>query len=99
MEELIGIGGAAGAGFVLVLVGVIRQTIGTRIITDRFTPALAIAVGIGVNVAIKLDAVPTASTTWTGTILLGLLAGLSAMGLWSGGKHLAERVNDRESLE
>jgi len=70
-------------------VGVLRRTVGKDIIQDRFTPALAIFIGIGLNVAIKLDTVPTEETTWLGTMFLGILAGLSASGLYSGGRSMA----------
>ncbi len=87
--ELVGVGGLAGAGIVLALVAVLRQTIGENIIKPRLIPALAILIGIGLNVAIKLDTVPTEETTWLGTMFLGILAGLSASGLYSGGRSLA----------
>ena len=87
--ELVGVGGLAGAGIVLALVAVLRQTIGEDIIKPRLIPALAIFVGIGLNVAIKLDTVPTEETTWLGTMFLGILAGLSASGLYSGGRSMA----------
>lgn len=86
--ELIAVGGLAGAGIVLALVEVIRRTVGTDIVKARFTPILAILVGVGLNSLVKLDAVPTESTSWLGTVLLGILAGLAASGLYSGGKAL-----------
>lgn len=85
-SELIGIGGLAGAGIVLALVEVLRRTVGEDIIKDRFTPALSITVAIGWNALVKLDAIPTDETTWLGTVLLGILTGLAASGLYSGGK-------------
>lgn len=89
-SELIGIGGVAGAGLVLALVGVLRRTVGTNILTDRFTPILAVGMGIGLNVLVKLDTVPTEETSWLGTVLLGTLAGLAAIGVYSGGKNIRE---------
>ena len=89
--EIIGVGGLAGAGLVLALVEVLRRTVGEDIIKDRFTPILAILFGIGLNVAIKMDAVPTGETTWLGTVLLGVMTGLAAAGLYSGGKAIAGR--------
>ena len=89
--ELIGVGGLAGAGFVLAFVEMLRRIIGTDIIKGRFTPGLAVLIGIGVNVLIKLDAVPTEETTWPGTVLLGIMTGLTASGIYSSGKSLAGR--------
>ena len=87
LGELVAIGGLAGAGVVLALVEVLRRTIGERIIKDRFTPILSIGMGIGLNSLIKLDtAVGVEETTWLGTILLGVLTGLAASGIYSGGK-------------
>lgn len=87
--ELITVGGLAGAGVVLALVEMLRRTVGERIIKDRFTPALAIGFGIGLNVLIKLDtAVGVEETTWLGTVLLGILTGLAASGLYSGGRTM-----------
>jgi 4-amino-4-deoxy-L-arabinose transferase-like glycosyltransferase len=89
--ELIGVGGLAGAGIVLALVEVLRRTVGEDIIKDRFTPGLAILIAIGWNSLVKLDAVPTEETTWLGTVLLGILTGLAASGLYSGGRAIAGR--------
>ncbi len=87
--ELISVGGLAGAGVVLALVEVLRRTVGERIIKDRFTPVLAIGFGIGLNALIKLDtAVGVEETTWLGTVLLGILTGLAASGLYSGGRTM-----------
>ncbi len=88
--ELVAVGGLAGAGIVLALVEVLRRTIGTNILTDRFTPLLSIAFGIGLNAVIKLDnAVNVEETTWLGTVLLGIMTGLAASGMYSGGKAIA----------
>lgn len=87
-SELIGIGGLAGAGIVLAVVEGLKRTF--NIVSDRFTFALSIATGIGLNILIKLDTTSTVvdieETTWIGTALLGILAGLAASGLYSGGK-------------
>ncbi len=87
-NELIAVGGLAGAGLVAVIVEVIKRTFGEGIVRPRFIPLLAILVGIGLNVLIKLDAVPTESTSWVNTSFLGVLAGLSASGLYSFGKNV-----------
>lgn len=87
--ELIGISGLGGAGVVLAIVEVLRRTVGARVIKDRFTPVLAIAVGVGLNCLLKLDsAIGFEETTWTGTALLGVLTGLSASGIYSFGKNV-----------
>ena len=86
--------GLAGAGFVLAIVLVLRRTIGEHIIKDRFTPILSIAIGVGLNVGIKLDnAVDLQETTWLATALLGVFTGLAASGMYSGGKSVAENWN------
>ncbi len=87
--ELIGISGLGGASLVWAIVGMIRGGIGTNIIKDRFTPPLAIVVGIGLNCLLKADNwIDLEETTWTGTILLGIMTGLSASGLHSFGKKI-----------
>ena len=87
--ELIGISGLGGASLVWAIVGMLRGTIGVDVIKDRFTPPLAVAIGIGLNCLLKLDnVVDLAETTWTGTILLGIMTGLSASGIHSFGKKI-----------
>ena len=89
--ELVGLGGVAGAAVVMAIVAMIRNTIP---VPDRFTSALAVLVGIGLNLALRTtsdatDAVEgVASVPWTATILTGVLAGLAASGLWSAGKQM-----------
>ncbi len=87
--ELIGISGLGGAGVVWTVIQMLRNSLGTNIIKDRFTTPLAIAVGIGLNCVLKLDNwVDFAETTWTGTVLLGVMVGLSASGVHSFGKNV-----------
>ena len=87
--ELIGISGLGGAGAVLAIVDVLRRTIGKNIIKDRFTPVLAIAVGIGLNCLLKADnLIDLEETTWVGTALLGVMTGLAASGMYSFGKNV-----------
>ncbi len=89
--ELVGLGGVAGASVVLAIVALLRQTIP---IPDRFTSALAVLVGIGLNIALRTttdaaDAIEgIAAVPWTATILTGILAGLAASGLWGMGKAM-----------
>ncbi len=82
--ELLGISGLGGAGLVWTVVQMLRNSLGTNIIKDRFTTPLAVAVGIALNVVLKLDNwVDLAETTWTGTVILGFMVGLSASGAHS----------------
>lgn len=84
--ELVGLGGVAGAGVVVAFVALIRRTIP---VPDRFTSALAVLSGIGLNAALRLsEAADVDEATWTATILTGVLAGLAASGLWSAGKSI-----------
>ncbi len=91
MEELIGVGGVAGAAVVMAIVALIRQPIE---IPHRFTGALAVVVGIALNVALRLATEEAAvieevaEPNWASTILTGFLAGLAATGLWEGQKQL-----------
>ena len=97
-SELIGVAGLAGAGIVLALVEVLRRTVGTNIIKDRVTPILSIAFGVGLNALIKLDtAIDVEETSWLGTILLGIMTGLAASGMYSGGKSFAENWNGTDA--
>ncbi len=87
--ELLGISGLGGAGVVWTVVQMLRNSIGANIIKDRFTTPLAIAIGIALNVVLKLDHwIDFAETTWTGTILLGIMVGLSASGAHNFGKKV-----------
>ncbi|KKL85177.1 hypothetical protein LCGC14_1957350 [marine sediment metagenome] len=87
--ELIGISGLGGTALVWAIVQGLRGAIGTNIIRDSLTPPLAVAVGIGLNCLLKLDNVADlAEASWTGTVLLGIMAGLSASGIHSFGKKV-----------
>ena len=87
--ELIGISGLGGTALVWAIVQVMRGVIGVDIIKDRFTPPLAIAIGIGLNCLLKLDNIADlAEASWTGTALLGVMVGLSASGVHSFGKKV-----------
>ena len=91
MEELIGLGGVAGAAVVLAVVALIR---GMVAVPDRFTGALAVLVGVGLNVVLRLATDEAevveeiADPNWPATILTGCLAGLAATGLWEGQKAI-----------
>lgn len=83
MDELIGL---AGAPVVMALVAVLRQAI---TIPDRYTPLLALALGIVWNVGLR--AADMTESTYAVAAVLGILSGLAASGLYSGGKALAGR--------
>jgi fluoride ion exporter CrcB/FEX len=91
MEELIGLGGVAGAAVVMAIVLLIRQSIS---LPDRYIAALAVLVGIVLNVALRLATEEAAiveevaEPNWAATILTGFLAGLAATGLWEGQKAI-----------
>ena len=76
--------GLAGAGVVMGLVAAVRQAVN---IPARFTPILAIGLGIGWNLALK--GAEFGDAGWGATAILGVLSGLSAAGLYSGGKAVA----------
>lgn len=78
--------GVPAAGLIVALVELVKRTTG---MDSRYAPIVSVAIGVVLSVAAKLDN-PSAGT-WFQMILLGLLAGLSASGLYSGGKALAER--------
>ncbi len=79
--ELLGISGLGGAGVVWTVVQMLRNSVGTNIVKDGLTTPLAIVIGIGLNVVLKLDHwIEFEETTWTGTVILGFMVGLSASG-------------------
>lgn len=85
IEALIGL---AGAGVVMALVAAIRQAVA---IPDRFTPLLAIAMGIAWNAGLKA-AEATDDIAWGAIVMLGILSGLAASGLWTGGKAVTRDI-------
>ena len=82
-EALVGL---AGAGIVLALLAAVRQAF---VLPDRFTPLLAIALGLVWNLGLR--AAEVADGAWGASAILGVLSGLSASGLWSGGKSTLGR--------
>ena len=86
-EALVGL---AGAGIVMGLVAVIRRAVDGLLSADRLdrlTPLAAVTLGIAWNVAVKAGM--GLEWSWGATALVGVLSGLSASGLWSGGKSVA----------
>lgn len=90
--ELVGLGGVGGAALVLAVVALVRQTFP---LPDRFTGSLAVLVGIGLNIALRLSTEAAdvvegiGEPSWFTTVILGVLAGLAATGLWEAGKALS----------
>jgi hypothetical protein len=64
--------------FILGLVEVVKRATGSRV-SDDWSPVFAIIIGIGLAfIVIDVD--------WQRNVLAGIVAGLSASGLWSGTK-------------
>ncbi|MCI6659479.1 MAG: hypothetical protein SOW48_01100 [Peptoniphilaceae bacterium] len=55
---------------------------------NRFVPLVALAVGVALAF---LGQAYTGASAWQDSVLYGLVMGLSAMGLYSGGKSLLEQ--------
>ena len=89
--ELVGLGGIGGAAGVAAIIALLR---GALPIPDRFTGLLAVAAGVIINIAVRLSADAgdviegVAEPAWAATILTGVIAGLSATGLWEMGKAI-----------
>ena len=81
--EIEALTGLAGAGFVLALVAAFRQAF---VLPDRFTPLLSIGIGIAWNLGLRAADVTTQG--WGAAAVLGVMSGLAASGLWSGGKSV-----------
>ncbi len=77
--------GIPAAGLIVALVEMVKRTVH---LDTRWAPLLAVSFGVLLAVLAKLDN-PSAGT-WLQVVLLGLLAGLSASGLYSGGRALTE---------
>lgn len=84
MSELV-IYGVPAAVVILGLVEVAKTSLG---LPTRWAAPLAIVLGLLLGALLKLD--QPAVGSWLEVELLGLLAGLSASGLYSGGKAVAE---------
>lgn len=74
------------AALIVALVELAKRSFG---LAARWAAPLAVVLGVLFAVAAKLD--QPAMATWLQTVLLGLLTGLSAAGLYSGGKAAAGR--------
>ncbi len=88
-QVLLGVGGAFA---VTGLVEVIKRLLALQdTVWSRFVALIAIVVGIGWNYLLMrlLDA---PNTNWWMIAFLGIAAGLSSSGLWSGTKAAAEGV-------
>jgi hypothetical protein len=91
VDELQNVGaylGLGGAFVVVALVEAVKRTVELpEAIWKRFIPALSLILGVLWNVLVLrlVGPTPTVETV----IFLGLATGLSAMGLWSGGKSIS----------
>lgn len=77
--------GVPAAGLIVALVELVKRSTGLE---TRWAPLLAVVLGVVLAVAARLD--DPSRGTWLEMMLLGLLAGLGASGLYSGGKALTE---------
>ncbi len=73
--------GISGAALIVALVELLKRSIG---LPSRYAGLVAVAFGILLGIALKLDS-PGAGS-WLQMLLTGLLSGLSAAGLYSGTK-------------
>jgi len=78
--------GVPAAGLIVALVEVVKHTVH---LDTRWAPLLALGLGVVLAVLLRLED-PTVGT-WLQTVLMGLMAGLSAAGFYSGGKAVAGR--------
>lgn len=74
------------AAVIIALVEIAKRSFG---LDARWAAPVAVLLGILFAVAAKLD--DPGSATWMQSILLGMLTGLSAAGLYSGGKAALRR--------
>lgn len=81
MEDLIGL---TGVPLIVALVEAVKRVFPG--LEQRWYPLVALACGEGLNLALAL----TQGQDWRAALVLGLIAGLAASGLYSGGKALAE---------
>lgn len=81
-EALVGL---AGAGIVLGLVSALKQALA---IPGRMTPLIAIVIGMGWNVGVQQAGVQDVAedSSIGAAVVLGILSGLAASGLYSGGR-------------
>jgi len=77
--------GVSGAGIIIALVELGKRNLG---LATRWAAPLAVVLGLLLALLLKLDQPGIGS--WLQVELMGLLAGLSASGLYSGGKALAQ---------
>lgn len=74
--------GIAVAPLIVALVELAKRSTG---VCARHAPLLALALGVGFAVAAKLDRPEFG--TWLEVVILGLMAGLSASGMYSGVRY------------
>ena len=82
MTELL-IGGVPLVALIIALVELAKQTAG---LDTRYAPAMAVALGIVLAVGVQLSELYPVFGTWLQVIVLGMVAGLLACGIYSGTK-------------
>jgi len=85
MGELGELAGIAGAGVVVALVELVKRL--APGLEDRWYPLVALAAGIAVNLAVR----PWSGVTIWAAVVTGIVVGLAASGLYSGGKAVVGR--------
>lgn len=71
------------AAIIPIITAVVQAFKMTNWIKDKYTPFVAMVVGVGITFLLAHDATANIS----GTVLLGILFGLAASGLYSGLQH------------
>lgn len=77
--------GVPGAAIIVALVELAKR----YGLATRWAVLLAVGLGIGLAVIVQLAAIHPQGALWAQVVLGGLLLGLSASGLYSGGKVIA----------
>ncbi len=84
--ELQGLIGIGGAGIIMALVNIVKAWV-----TDtRWYPPISIAFGIALNFAVRFMMGDLAGGI-TSTVLLGVISGLAASGLYTGTNAIGEK--------
>lgn len=92
-SDLSAFGGLAGAPFVLALTEAIKRMVPGM--APRWTPLVAIAVGVVVNLAIAY----ADGTSMVGAIVLGVASACMAIGLYSGSRSVIGPNQSKEGAE
>ena len=87
MDNLL-IFGIPGAAIILVLIEIAKQ----YGLNSKWAPLLAIGLGVVLAVLMQLAEINPQLALWLKVAISGLLTGLSAVGLWSGGKTVITKL-------